>query len=153
MANVRQLIKREIQSSREYIVGQVLTQPEISLYTPLSTMWVCDVTIGDDLRRLEKVPIKALINGDRGYARAGQTVLLRKNTAGRYDIIGPADRVTGKVVKKTYTIDLPTETSSANLGFATRREPFEYYGINAAWNDGVTPFPLVTITDPDGNPI
>lgn len=154
MSDTRHLIRREIKARREFITGKVLTPMNVLFFGPgsTSTVWVVDVDIGDPLRRLQDVPIK-MVNNNRLYASLGASVLLRRNTAGRYDIVGPADVATGTTTKKTYTIDVPTAAASVDLGFDFRVEVFTYYGDNSLWADGVTVFPKVTVIDPDGIPI
>ena len=157
MTDMRTLIRREFLARKEFITGRVLTQPSITSFDVAgSTVWVVAVDVGG-FRHLEDVPVK-MVNGSRGYATTDSSVLLRRNTAGRYDIVGPADRSTGITKKKTYTIDTPTETSATDLGFTFRLETFIWYATAgpasvSAWADGLTTFPKLTITDADGNPV
>ena len=136
-ATVRRRLRKLIRSGSLHIVG-VVDPARFGL--PLTAIIALDVA-HEKLKAVMEVLV------DRSE------ITWISTTTGRFDIIGPADRAIGTLVKKIYTIDLPTETSSANLGFSFKKEAFEYYGLNAAWNDGVTPFPKETITDPDGNPI
>lgn len=153
---VKRLIRREIEARSETIRGTVLSvRSLVDLDGAGSATWVVDVDVGGG-QVLRNVAVKAGAGGDRFYAGLGQPVLLARNTQGRFDVIGPGDRVAAVAVTKTYTLGNPTPASSANTGFAIERVPFEFYqgtGGASLWNDGTTPFPLVRIVDGDGNPV
>lgn len=157
MSLFKQLVRREILARRD-LVGTVLVQRELRPFNAGgSPVWACDVDVGGN-RILRDVPIKGSGSGQRFFAERGQTVLLRRNKQGRYDVVGPADTLTGAAVVKTYVIGNVAETSTANQGFDFERVPFEFYegtGVpgGSLWNDGTTPFPLVRLVDADGNPI
>ncbi len=160
MSDIRALIRREMRSRTEFLTGKVLTQPTVIEFGPggpgSETVWVVDVDIGSN-RRLEDVPVKAN-NRERGYAGLGQAVLLHRNTAGRYEVTGPADKAAGVTAIKRYTVDVATPTDTANLGFTFRQETFIFYATAgpvsaSAWNDGITPFPKLTVLDGDGDPV
>lgn len=159
MSDLRQLIRREIKRRQEFITGRVLTEPNLLQFglTPgTESTWVVDVDIGSN-RRLESVPVKTY-NRRRTYASVGSTVLLRRSTQGRYEVVGPGDRKHGTLTTTKYVIDVVTPQSSADAGFSSRLETFIWYatagsGGSSAWADGVTPFPKRTVIDADGNPV
>lgn len=157
---LKPFVRREI-LARQDRVGRVVSQRELKpRNSGGSPVWVCDVDIGAN-RLIRNVPIKATSSaGARFYAERGQTVLLRRNTQGRYDIVGPADRLSSIAGISTYEVGDSTALTAAQLGFTFQREPFEFYQGptpptpgTSLWNDGVTPFPLVRILDADGNEV
>ena len=160
--SLKGLINREIKAQKEFLVGRVLTIRELKPGDPLNgdkRVWYCDVDVGGN-RILRDVLIKTAGSGTRFYASQDQTVLLRRNTAGRYDVIGPADRQVGQTVFKEYALIDRSESSSTTLGFSYRREVFDYYkgptpptAGTSLWNDGNTPFPKVTTIDAQGNEV
>lgn len=160
MSNLRRLIRQEVQSREQLIVGTTLADPFYNVFdtatNPPHPRWITDVNIGSNTP-LFNVPVKAGANGSRSYAKLGSAVLLKRNAQGRFEVIGPGDRVAGFVIKKTYTFGNATAVTSATEGFTFRRETFEFYegtgAPNSLWNDGVTPFPKTTIIDSFGNPI
>lgn len=160
MTTVRRLIRQEIRARREYLVGTCLTNPEVKPFDASvggAPTWV--VTVEASLSRpLEDVPVKAYgVDGSRAYARLGAVVLLRRNAQGRFEAVAPGDRAAAFVEVKEYDFGDPTPTATETLGFTSRREPFEFYQgsgpPNSLWNDGVTPFPKVTVVDPNGDPV
>ena len=119
-------------------------------------IWAQTVEIGSN-RMISNVPVKA-VNGRRSYANRGATVLLRRGAQGRYEVIGPGDRVSGAQIKKTYTFGVLAETSTVTIGFTTRAEVFDFYKTGGSpgpsrWNDGATPFPKVTLLDGAGTEV
>lgn len=154
---IKGLIRREIEARKD-LVGTVLKKRELVQFdgTGATGVWVVDVDVGGN-RVLRDVPVKAGSDGSRFYADINQTVLLRRNTQGRFDVIGPADRVAAQAVEKEYDLQAGTEVSSRSVGFTVNKVPFEFYqggGVGASrWNDGVTPFPKVQILDGDGNEV
>lgn len=146
-------VRREIRARRD-LVGTVVSQRELREFNTLSApVWVCDVDIGSN-RLLRNVPIKGAETGQRFFAERGQAVLLRRNSQGRYDIVGPSDKLAGVAVKKTYAVGVTTVVATTNEGFNVVPEPFEFYQgptpptvFTSLWNDGSTPFPLVRILD------
>jgi hypothetical protein len=88
----------------------------------------------------------------------GGTVLLRRNAAGRYEVVGPGDRVNAFQTKKTYNFGNASVVATTTTGFSFRQETFSFYRNIANpgasfWNDSVTPFPKITTIDPAGNPV
>ena len=158
MSRLNELIRREILARRE-LVGTVL-QPLrlVNFDTTVGVTWVTDVDIGGG-NFLVNVPVKAGADGTRFYAGLGHSVKLNRNTLGRVDIVGPADKVLSDQQSfKTYSLGVPSAVTAATLGFQFDQVAFEFYQ-NAAfpgasfWADGVTPFPLVRILDGAGNPV
>lgn len=151
---LKTVMRREIRARRD-LVGTVVSQRElIEFNLGASPVWVCDVDVGGN-RIMCNVPIKGAETGQRFFAELGQAVALRRNTQGRYDIVGPSDKLSAIAVRKTYTLGVATPVATINEGFQISREPFEFYEGTATslWNDGTTPFPLVRILDGQGNPI
>lgn len=159
MSELRRLVRQEIKARREFLVGTVLLPLEVRPYDATmvgAPTWTTSVEVSST-RVLEEVPVKAGSDGSRAYAALGATVLLRRNAQGRFEVVGPGDRVAAFQEVKEYDFGVPTPTTTQTVGFTTRREPFEFYQgsgpPNSLWNDGVTPFPKTTIVDPNGNPV
>lgn len=159
-ALLKNLIRREVNFRKDFIIGTVLTDKRMFQFDQSvggAPVFVTSVEIGSS-RPLIDVIILAAADGSRRYADAGKTVMLSKNTMGRYDIIGPADRVAGEAVVKTYNMGSAAEVTSEGFGYSAFRVPFEWYGYgwatnDAKWADGDHPFRHVEIQDADGNPI
>ncbi len=153
---LKTVIRREIRARRD-LVGTVFSQRELRQFnTGAAPVWVCSVNIGGN-RILRNVPIKGAGSGERFYAELGQAVLLRRNTQGRYDIVGPSDKLSAIATKKTYNIGAAAVVATTTEGFQISQEIFDFYKgtgpPNSLWADGVTPFPLVRILDAAGNPV
>lgn len=160
MSDLKKLITREIKSVRQQIRGKVVSDPVQKNFDVSGGQfftWVADVDVGGD-QLLRDVPIK--INGPKArfYARLFSPVFLEKDAQGRYQIIGPADRVTrqGNLIE----LDEDTDVFAAPIpiGFTTVIQAFEFYegtGIpgGSLWNDGVHGFPEVTNFDDQGNEV
>lgn len=148
---LKPFVRREIKA-RQDRVGTVMGDMTLREYNAgAAPVWVCDVDIGSN-RLLRDVPIKANASGSRFYAQRGQSVLLRRNTQGRYDIVGAADRLSAPGNVKTYILGTATPVSDTPQGFVTIVDPFEFYegptsGTpgTSLWNDGSTPFPSVRV--------
>lgn len=159
-SGLKRLMRREIAARSETITGTVLSIPRLEdLDGQGSATWVVDVDVGAG-EVLRSVGVKAGSDGERFYAGLGATVKLARNTQGRFDAIGPGDRVNAIAVVKTYQIGVDAPTASANQGLAGERVPYEFYkgptpGTpgTSYWNDGVHPYPYVRIVDGDGNPV
>lgn len=160
MSLIKPFIRREIKA-RQDLVGTVISDKFLKAANAGgSPVWVCDVNVGGE-KVLRNVRIKgSSAQGSRFYADRGQTVLLRRNTQGRFQIIGPADKIASIAGVNRYTIGNATATTAAQLGFTFEVVAFEFYEGpspptpgTSLWNDGVTPFPLVRILDADGNPV
>jgi hypothetical protein len=159
VSDLRGLIKREIKGRQQFIVGKILSLPSlVNFEVTAAPRWVVDVDIGAN-RPLRRVPIKGGSDGQRFYANLGQTVLLRRNAFGRYEVVSQGDRVTGDTSSfKTYTLDDPNAKTSSSLGFRADPVTFIFYANigdpgNSRWADGTTPFPLVRVLDGAGNPV
>ena len=151
---LKQVLRREIKA-RQDLVGTVVEQRRIREFNvSAAPVWVCSVDIGGN-RILKNVPIKGGNNGGRSFAERGQAVILRRNTQGRFNIIGPSDRLSAIATVKTYNVGDLTPVATTTEGFNIVIDPFEFYENGAGtsfWNDGVTPFPSVRILDQLGNP-
>lgn len=152
-------MRREIAARSETITGTVLSVRRlVDLDGNGSATWVVDVDIGA-AEVLRNVGVKGGANGERFYAGLGATVKLARNTQGRFDVIGPGDRVNSLASVKTYTIGVDLPVSSADVGLRSERVPYDYYaGPNppiapSRWSDGVTSYPYIRIVDGDGNPV
>jgi len=153
--NLHKLVRREIKNMQENIVGTVLSKLTLSDFDNQgSGVWVCDVEIGSN-NYLKDVPVKALSN--RFHAQLGQSVLLRKNARGRYEVIGPGDRIAKPIRRIGYNLSTQIGGTPVDIGFSFDRVAFSYYatvtGGFSYWDDGVTPFNLVRIVDADGIPV
>lgn len=156
MSSLRQLIRQEVQARQQFLPGTMLTSPEYTSFDNSSNpVWTASVDIGG-ANPLGDVPVKS-VNGSRAYASRGAAVLLRRNAQGRYEVTGPGDRRQNLRRRKLYTFGNTTPTNTTDFGFDSRVEPFEFYqgtgAPNSLWNDGVTPFPKVTIIDANGDPV
>ena len=155
---LHRLTRREIETQKPEIVGTVITAPHVIDFDGLGAgVWVADVEIGG-AQYLKDVPVKAMTN--RFYAQLGQTVLLRRNAQGRFEVIGPGDRVATPVTTKYYDIGVTSAVSSDDFGFSFDRVAFSFYAtidlsapLDVLWADGVTPFNLVRIVDAQGFPV
>ncbi len=158
MSSLKNLIRREVDRQKEVKIGTVISEPRISDFDGNgSGVWVVDLYLGDE-DYLRNVPVKAVRS--RFYAQLGQTVAARKSAQGRYEVVGPGNRVMGTRKDKTYDLETRNQQSSANTGFSSERVPFSHYEtldggapLGVLWADGVTPFNLVRIVDGDGNPV
>lgn len=129
MSTLKQNIRREITSRGETIVGTVIGKLRMQRFdqtTLGAPVWVVDIEVGSN-NYLKNVPVKAGANGSRFYAQLGQTVLLRRNALGRFQVVAPGDRVSTPVTIKTYDLTDGSETGSADEGFQAQVVPFEFY--------------------------
>lgn len=160
MSDLKALITREVNAAGQQIRGRVMSDPVQKNFEVIGMSqftWVVDVDIGSD-RLLRDVPVK--INGPKArfYARVNQPVFLQKDAQGRYQVIGPADRVKqqGRICFLDEDDGLVSPT--VPLGFDLIVQPFEFYegtGVpgGGLWNDGVHGFPEITKVDQDGNEV
>ena len=157
---LKRLMRREIGARSETKTGTVLSIRRLEdLDGQSSATWVVDVDVGSS-EPLRSVGVKAGANGERFYAGLGMTVKLGRNTSGRFEVIGPGDRVNAIASIKTYRLGIDAPTASANVGLRSERVAYEFYkgptpGTpgTSRWNDGQTAYPLVRIVDGDGDPV
>lgn len=126
--SLKAIIRREILARHQTMVGTVVSDQsliEFDASASGSESWVVDVDIGSN-RIIRDVVIKAGTRG-RFFAQRGQTVSLHRNSLGRFDIVGPADKLTGVANLNTYDINANTLTASSLTGFVTVFRPYEYY--------------------------
>lgn len=131
--SLKNLILREIRARKDFLVGTVVSSPVLRTFDASAfgaETWVVRVDVGGN-RILDNVPVKA-VEGSRFYAQLGQSVLLRKNAQGRYDVVGPADRLATAAVAKQYDLNAGLLTATETRGFTFQREPFEFYGGSKA---------------------
>ena len=152
-------MRRELKARTETLVGTVLSIRRLEDLDGQGTAtWVVDVDVGEE-ETLRSVGVKAGASGERFYAGLGMTVKLGRNTLGRFEVIGPGDRVNAIAVVKKYRLGIDAPTATANVGLRSERVAYEFYkGTNppiapSRWNDGQTSYPLVRIVDGDGNPV
>lgn len=160
MSDLKQLITREIKAAKEQLRGRIMSDPVQKNFNVVgmeSLTWVCDVDVGGD-RILRDVPVK--INGPKArfYSRRDSPVFLEKDAQGRWQILGPADRIRRQGNICLLDEDDGIVTPSGNIGFELVVRPFEFYegtGIpgGGLWNDGVNGFPKLSILDQDGNEV
>lgn len=123
---MRDFMRREVQSRKGSIVGTVITKPELKFFNGSSAeTYVADVTVGSN-RDLRNVPIKAGPGGGIDYAGLGQTVRLDRNGE-KFQVVGPGDRVVGDTVVKTYNVGVAAPVTTATEGQGFQREPYEFY--------------------------
>jgi len=152
-------MRDEVKARSETILGTCLTDPALKKLDGTKPVWVCDVDVGA-VEPVRDALVKGGSDGERFYAHVGMAVKLSRNTQGRFDVIGPSDRVAGEATVKTYTLASPTPVATTTVGLQTQRVAFEFYegptsGTpgTSLWNDGVNPFPLVRVVDQDGFPV
>lgn len=112
------------------MVGTVISRKRLLLFdqTALGApTWVVDVDVGNQRRFLADVPVKGGSNGSRFYAAVGQTVLLKSNALGRWDVIAPASESIANTNVCTYDMATRTLVSEATRGFLFARVPFPFW--------------------------
>ena len=145
MSREKELIRREFLARQELIVGTVIGQARAIRFDGIDpgagVVWVCDIEIGSN-NPLFSVPIKGGSHGGRDFANLGQTVLLRRNVAGRYMVVGPGDRAASS--KKITEYDLVTRDASPPTlrGFQRVVDPLEFYGGERSLKGG----PFITFS-------
>lgn len=161
-SDLKNLINREQKAVKQQIRGKIMSDPvqkNFDTAGALQFTWVCDVDIGSN-RLLRDVPVK--INGPKArfYSRRDSPVFLEKDSQGRYQIIGPADK--GPQQGRICFLDEDTGIVSPTtpVGFTLVVRPFEFYQGptpptpgTSFWNDGVHGFPEITKLDQDGNEV
>lgn len=130
MSREKQNIGREIRSQRELLVGTVIGEMRADRFDGDSpgagVLYVCDVEIGSN-NPLLNVPIKGGSDGGRWFALLGQTVLLRQNLRGRYQVIGPGDRRAALLTTIDYDLTTQAAVLTTSAGFQENVDPFEFY--------------------------
>lgn len=163
MSEVKQLITREIKAVQEQLRGRVVSPPKQANFDVIGAgefAWMVDVDVGSDQQLLRDVPIK--INGPKArfYAAVDSPVFLAKDSQGRYQVIGPADKAPEQGTLCLLDEDAGTVSPAGNIGFRTVRQAFEFYQGptpptpgTSLWNDGVHGFPEITVLDAAGNEV
>jgi hypothetical protein len=152
MSNLQKFVRREIGNKRATRVATVISEMRITDFDGQSSgVWVVDLEVGSS-RPMVNVPVKA--DKNRFYAQLGQSVEIRRNAHGRWEVVGPGDHIAATMVVRTYDLETQTQQSTANAGFSFNRVPFSYYAtldggapLGVLWADGATPFGLVQIID------
>lgn len=127
MSDIQRLIRREVDSRDPIRIVTVIGDRRMKNMSPLDTapVWVTDVEFGES-KPMRNIPIKS-INGSMFYAERGQSVQVRKSTLGRWQIIGPGDRITAFKVTKTYDLTAQTVETTTTSGFTFQDVPAEFY--------------------------
>lgn len=154
----QQLIRREMRTQGDR-VGTIISEMTITDFDGNGAgVFSADVEIGSN-NFLKGLPVKAN-NGGRNYASLGQTVLIRRNAQGRYEVVGPGDRLSTAVEEVGYDLAAQTPESTIDFGFGSERVDYDFYAtldgtapLGVLWADGVTPYNLVRIIDAQGNPV
>ncbi len=165
--HLNRFAQRERRAHRELISGTIISDPVVIDFDGNgSGVWRARVDVGQN--NFIEVPIKS--QRGRNYAQLGQTVSLRRNAGGRFEVVGPGDRLAGEVEEQTYDLGTGTSTSTINIGFRFQRVPlredladpigsFAYNTLTGVgptgviFGDGVTPLNLVRTLDAQGNPV
>jgi hypothetical protein len=130
MSREKELIRREFLSRKEMLVGTIIGAARADRFDGVApgagVMWVCDVEIGSN-NPLFNVPIKGGSHLGRDFASLGQTVLLRRNLLGRYQVVGPGDRAAAPLNTIEYDLVTQDVAATTSRGFATVQDPFEFY--------------------------
>lgn len=121
----RRLAREEIRARRDR-VGKVLSTRRILDFSTSTPVWVVNVDVGGE-RVLRDVPVKAFGALQRTYAVPGQSVNLKRNTQGRYDVVGPADAVVGTTVAMDVDLDTQTGSPGTDFGFSPVVRPHTFY--------------------------
>ena len=124
--SARELIRQEIIAREQTIVGKVVRGKRLVEFDGSHPVWVVDVDIGAE-KLLKKVPVKGGSTLKRSYADVGQTVTLRRNALGRFDVVSPGDRVAGITKTKSYDYSTGTPTVLPDIGFGYQIESYDYY--------------------------
>jgi len=150
VSRLTQLIHREMRARSELLVGTVVGELRPVRFDDdqvgAGVMWVVDVEIGSN-RPLFSVPVKAGSDGGRFFANLGQTVLLRRNLLGRWQVVGPGDRRHGVRTTTEYDLTTGAAMGSAQDGSTIVIDPFEYYQGDQAMLGN----PVVTFSREVGN--
>lgn len=158
--SLRRLVRQEIISRQQYIMGKVLSVRERRDFDAgTSPVWVADIDVGGE-RVMRNVLIKTN-NGTVRYAELGQTVMVDLGAKGRATVMGPGDRVVGTTEVKDYVIETGVDAGSGvDFGFSHARRPYDFYqgptpGTpgTSLWSDGVNGYPKIAILDPLGNEV
>lgn len=163
MSDASRFVRREIRAASDRMRGTVVSQPTQKFFRPTQSAaytWVVDVDVGNTGEvLLRDVPVK-ISAGTRFYARLGNAVFLERDARGRWQVIGPADRVQaqGNVTELDESDD--SSTAAGQQGFTIVRPPFEFYEGDQAqapgtslWNNGVDAFPKVRILNGAGQEV
>ena len=131
MSRDKQLTAREIRRASDRMRGVVASAPTLKFFDPTgaaSPTWVVDVDVGaEKLLRDVLVKLANERGGGRGYAREGAPVFLERDARGRWQVIGPGDRVPAQ--GNITLLDETTDAGSAGglTGFTFLREVFDFY--------------------------
>jgi len=158
--SLRRLFRSEIDAQAPFLVGTVLSKKIVRDFNPPNNQPVAVVRVDIGKNRvLENVIVKGSSRRDgRFYANLGQSVLLRRNGQGRFEVVAPGDRVMKDAVVNEYTFGVTTPDTTANQGFSTVREPFSFYRgdlpgtpNSGLWGAAGIGFPRVVVKDAQGN--
>ena len=126
---IRQLIREEMDAREQTIIGTVVRQRRLIEFDGSvggSPCWVVDVDIGSS-RLVTYVPVKGGSGLRKTYADIGQSVVLRRNANGRFDVVGPGDRAMGIRKTKGYDLSDGSYIQGPDEGFSVRIESYDFY--------------------------
>ena len=113
MSTVINVVEATVRDAKDTIEGKVLSRPTLIYTDGINVTYGCDVDIGMEgvinengdigILPLKNVPI-ASGNLELTYAEVGNAVLLKKSTAGHWEITGFAKTVPGKFSLQPVTI-------------------------------------------------
>jgi len=141
VSSLKDLFRQERRAHREFLLGTVVSRPALVLFDGTNAMWVVDVDVGS-ARLMRDVPVKGVAQGGRFYADIGQTVLLRRNAQGRFDVVSSGDRKAGVAVVKDFDLTVQASTGTSALGFTVIERPFDFYQGNVRLQG--SPYPTLT---------
>lgn len=144
--SLRRLIRQEIAAKQQTIIGKVLSQRVRKDFDAGGgPVWVVDIDVGGE-RILRDVPVKGGSDGTVRYADRGQTVALRRNSLGRFDVVAPGDKVIGI----TAVVDIVIATGAdagtgVDYGFTHYPRPFSYYRGPTTFASGAPTFTFTLV--------
>jgi hypothetical protein len=119
---------RQIRVSDEKKRGTMVTNPRkmnVNVTADDSPCFVGRVNTGGR-KILRNIVVKAN-GGSRAYARKGLPVMLQKNAQGRWEVIGPSDRIISPALVSEVDLELGTVVSQPDEGFSLAQRPFSHF--------------------------
>lgn len=146
MSLLTYLTQAEIRDAAAEMDGKVLTRPALLVTDGSAETYACDVDcgLGQPLRNVPIAPgNRALV-----YADVGAAVRLRRDTAGRYEVVGFSKTQPG-----TYTrieVDIATAALGAPQSVGIRSRPLTYEELATLGGGyGIAPYGAVGIFQGD----
>ncbi len=159
--SLNDLLRRDRRAHDKLVRGTIVSSPKrIKLKSSQTEFtWVVDVDVNSN-RPLLNVPIKIGPARSRSYAQLGRPVFVTRGTEGRWQVVGPADRVLAPITVTLWDEEADTTSAGTPIGATYERIPFSFFrgptpGTpgTSLWADGVTPFGGSRMIDGDGDPI